>query len=136
QQFQGAGDAGRGGPLEGDGDRGGGVCDGSGQAADDGLAGDGAVFVVVAQVGVEAVGEPVLGVVREEPQDHLQAAAPGAQECHLGVGVDGAGGQFRGDLVAGRGGGGRCLAGAGDLLLQGGDGLVLGGRADGRVREQ
>ena len=42
-----------GGLLEGDGDRGGGAGDGAGQAADDGLAGDGAVFVVVAQVGVE-----------------------------------------------------------------------------------
>src|ERR1039458_8362136 len=50
EQFQGAGDAGRGGLLEGDGDRGGGEGDGSGQAADDGLAGDGAVFVVVTQV--------------------------------------------------------------------------------------
>src|ERR1035441_3286495 len=53
EQFQGAGDAGRGGLLEGDGDRGGGEGDGSGQAADDGLAGDGAVFVVVTQVVVE-----------------------------------------------------------------------------------
>src|ERR1035441_8694222 len=53
EQFQGAGDAGRGGALEGDGDCGGGVGDGAGQAADDGLAGDGAVFVVVAEVGVE-----------------------------------------------------------------------------------
>ena len=47
EQFQGAGDAGRGGLLEGDGDRGGGEGDGAGEAADDGLAGDGAVFVVV-----------------------------------------------------------------------------------------
>src|ERR1035441_4923499 len=53
EQFQGAGDAGRGGLLEGDGDRGGGEGDGAGQAADDGLAGDGAVFVVVTQVVVE-----------------------------------------------------------------------------------
>ena len=35
----------------------------AGQAADDGLAGDGAVFVVVAEVGVEVVRQPVLGVV-------------------------------------------------------------------------
>src|ERR1022692_4325853 len=48
-----AGHGGRGGLLEGDGDRGGGEGDGSGQAADDGLAGDGAVFVVVTQVVVE-----------------------------------------------------------------------------------
>ena len=53
QQGQGAGDAGGGGPFEADGDRGGGAGDGAGQAADDGFAGDGAVFVVVAQVGVE-----------------------------------------------------------------------------------
>ena len=53
EQFQGAGDAGRGGLLKGDGDRGGGEGDGACQAADDGLAGDGAVFVVVTQVGVE-----------------------------------------------------------------------------------
>ena len=36
-----------------DGDRGGGPGDGAGQAADDGLAGDGAVLVVVTEVGVE-----------------------------------------------------------------------------------
>src|SRR5713226_1092875 len=53
EQGQGAGDAGRAGRLQGDGDRGGGAGDGAGQAADDGLAGDGAVFVVVAQVDVE-----------------------------------------------------------------------------------
>ena len=55
EQGQGAGDAGCAGPLEGDGDRGGGAGDGAGEAADDGFAGDGAVFVVVAQVGVEVV---------------------------------------------------------------------------------
>jgi len=55
EQGQGAGDAGLGGLLEGDGDRFGGEGDGAGGAADDGLAGDGAVFVVVAQVGVELV---------------------------------------------------------------------------------
>src|SRR5271169_5087331 len=55
QQGQGAGDAGGAGLLEVDGDRGGGPGDGAGQAADDALAGDGAVFVIVAQVGVELV---------------------------------------------------------------------------------
>src|SRR5208337_1529219 len=97
QQVQGAGDAGGAGWLEGDGDRGGGPGDGAGQAADDGLAGDGAVLVVVAQVGVEVAREPVLGVVREEPQDHLQAAPAGAQQRGSRVRVDVAGGQFRGD---------------------------------------
>jgi hypothetical protein len=53
QQVQGAGDAGGAWLVEGDGDRGGGLGDGAGQAADDGLAGDGAVLVVVAEVGVE-----------------------------------------------------------------------------------
>ena len=55
EQGQGAGDAGGAGLLEVDGDRGGGPGDGAGQAADDALAGDGAVFVLVAQVGVELV---------------------------------------------------------------------------------
>ena len=63
----------------------------------------------------------MLGVVREQPQYHLQAAAPGAQQRGLGAGVDGVGGQFRGDCLAGRGGGGQFRAGAGDCLLQGGD---------------
>src|SRR6266496_6165502 len=53
EQGQGAGDAGGAGWFEADGDRGGGPGDGAGQAADDGFAGDGPVFVVVAQVGVE-----------------------------------------------------------------------------------
>ena len=53
EQGQGAGDAGGTGLFEPDGDGVGGSGDGAGQATDDGLAGDGAVFVVVAQVGVE-----------------------------------------------------------------------------------
>src|SRR5271166_3479487 len=53
EQRQGARDAGGAGLVELDGDRGGGPGDGAGQAADDGLAGDGAVFVVVTEVGVE-----------------------------------------------------------------------------------
>src|ERR1019366_48658 len=67
EQGEGAGDAAGAGLVELDGDRGGGPGDGAGQAADDGLAGDGPVLVVVAEVGVEVAGEPVLGVVREEP---------------------------------------------------------------------
>ena len=38
----------------------------------------------------------MLGVVGEEPQDHLQAAPPGVEQGDLGVGVDGAGGQLVG----------------------------------------
>src|SRR5271157_159700 len=53
ERRQGARDAGGAGLVELDGDRGGGPGDGAGQAADDGLAGDGAVFVVVTEVGVE-----------------------------------------------------------------------------------
>ena len=114
-----------------------GVGDGPGQAADDGLAGDGAVFVVIAQVGVEVARQPVLGVVREQPQHHLQAAAAGAQQRDLGFGVDDVGGQLGGDRVAGGRGGGQFLVRGGDLLLRGGDQPgVLGGRADGRVSEQ
>jgi len=56
----------------------GGEGDEAGGAADDGFAGDGAVLVVVAQVGVELVRQPVPGVVREQPQHHLQAAPPEA----------------------------------------------------------
>src|SRR5258708_26811815 len=78
EQPQGAGDGAGGGLVEGDGDGGGGVGDGSGEAADYGLAGDGAVFVVVAQVGVEVVRGPVLGVVGRGPPGHLQGAVAGA----------------------------------------------------------
>jgi hypothetical protein len=78
-----------------------------------------------------------LGVVREQPQHHLQAAAAGAQQRGLGVGVDEVGGQLGGDLIAGRGGGVEFLAGGGDFLLRGGDQPgVLGGRADRRVGQQ
>ena len=101
EHCEGAGDAGRAGPVEVDCDRCGCVGDGAGQAADDGFAGDRAVFVVVAQVAVELAGQPVLGVVREQPRDHLQAAAAGAQQRDLGVGVDVIGGQLRRDRVAG-----------------------------------
>ena len=41
-------------------------------------------LVVVAQVGVEVAGQPVLGVVREQPQHHLQAAAAGLQQRDFG----------------------------------------------------
>ena len=78
----------------------------------------------------------MLGVVGEEPQDHLQAAQAGAQQRGFRVGVDGARGELRGDGLAGRDGGGRRGAGAGDLILQGGDAGVLGGGGDGWVGEQ
>ena len=95
------------------------------------------VFVIIAQVGVEVVGQPVLGVVREQPQHHLQSAAAGAQQRDFGVGVDHIGGQLGGDRVAGRGGGVQGFAGGGDFLLRGRDQPgVLGGGRDGRVGEQ
>src|SRR5260221_14181317 len=72
EQPQGAADGAGGGLVEGDGDGGGGVGDGSGEAADYGLAGGGAGFVVVAQVGVGGGAEPVLGVMGEEARDHLR----------------------------------------------------------------
>ena len=78
----------------------------------------------------------MLGVVGEEPQDHLQAAPAGAQQRGFRVGVDVAGGQFRGDGLAGRDGGGRRGAGAGDVLLQARDAGVLGGGGKARVGEQ
>jgi hypothetical protein len=55
EEAQGPGDAGWVGLLEVDGDRVGGVGDDPGQAADDRLAGDRAVFVVVAQVGLPRI---------------------------------------------------------------------------------
>src|ERR1039457_4738113 len=137
EEPQGLGDGGGAGLVEGDGDRGCGAGDGSGEAADDGLAGDGAVFVVVAQVGVEVAGQPVLGVVREEPQDHLQGPAAGAQQGALGFGVDLVGGEPGGDLIEGGFCPGELVFGCGDFLLGGGDQpgvLVRGG--DGGVAEQ
>ena len=98
--------------------------------------GTASVFVVVAQVGVEAVGEPVLGVVREEPQHHLQAAAPGAQHRDPGVGIDLVGAQLDGGLVAGGGGVLEFLLRGGDRAVGGGDRLVLRGGGGVRVGEQ
>src|SRR5258706_8324632 len=134
EQPQGAADGAGGGLVEGDGDGGGGVGDGSGEAADYGLAGDGAVFVVVAQVGVEVVREPVLGVVGEEPQDHLQGAVAGAQDGALRVWVDLVGGEPGWGLVQGGFRPGELPFGCGDLLLGGGDQpgvLVWGGDGGG-----
>src|ERR1019366_7508445 len=60
----------------------------------------------------------------------------GAQQRGFRVRADVAGGQFRGDRLAGRDGGGRRVAGAGDAFLQARDAGVLGGRGQARVREQ
>ena len=83
------------------------------------------------------VRQPVLGVVRVQPQHHLQAAAARPLQRDLGCGIDDVGGQLGGDPVTGRLGGGQFLVRGGDLLLRGGDQPgVLGGRADGRISEQ
>lgn len=133
---QGSGDVGLVGSFEGDGDGGGGVGDGAGESSDDGFAGDGAVFVVVAQVGVQGVGEVVFGVGGQQPQGQLQAAAAGVQEGALGVGVQ----VVAGDLGAVgllRGGGiGQGLFGGLDGVVGGGQAGVLGGRVQGGVGEQ
>jgi hypothetical protein len=50
------------------------------------VAGDGAVFVVVAEVGVEVTGQLVLGVVCEQSQHHLKVVAAGAQQSDFGLG--------------------------------------------------
>ena len=79
----------------------------------------------------------MLGVVREQAEDHLQAAPPGAQQCHLRLRVDLVGGQFRRDRVAGLLRAVQLAAGGGDLALGGGDqpGVLDRGR-DRRVGEQ
>jgi hypothetical protein len=75
--------------------------------------------------------------VREQPQDHLQAAPACAQQRHLRLRVYLVGGQFRRDRVPGLLRLGELAAGGGDLALGGGDQLrVLGGGRDGRVGEQ
>ena len=72
----------------------------------------------------------------QQPQDYLQAAPAGAQQRGSRVRVDAAGGQFRGDRLAGRDGGGRRGAGPGDVLLEARDAVVLGRGAETRVLEQ
>ena len=63
QQPQRPGDLGRGGGVECDGDRLGGVGDLSAEVEQ--VAQGGAVFVVVGQVGVEPAGQPLFGVERQ-----------------------------------------------------------------------
>ena len=65
EQVQGAGDAWGVGLVEGDGDALGCVVDVA--AVVEQVAGDGAVFVGVGQVGVQVFGEPGFGVEREQP---------------------------------------------------------------------
>src|SRR6266567_4362951 len=130
EQGEGAGDAGRGGRVEGDGDHAGRAGDGAAEVEQ--VAGDGPVFVVVAQVVVEPVAEPVLGGGGEQPQHHLQGPAPGAQDGLLRAGGDLAGGQLGGDPLERRLRCGDGLPGLGDLLLGGRDGRVL--RGGGKVR--
>ena len=80
--------------------------------------------------------EPVLGVVREQAEHHLQAAPPCAQHGGAGIRVDLVGGQLGRDLLAGGGGiPGFLLRGA-DRAAGGGDRLVLGGGGGVRVGEQ
>ena len=79
----------------------------------------------------------MFGVVREQPEHHLQAAPPGAQQRDLGLWVDLVGGQLRRDRVAGLLRRGEPAAGGGDLAFGGGDQLVVLDRGGyGRVGEQ
>ena len=77
----------------------------------------------------------MLGVVGEQAQHHLQAAAAGAQQRDLGVRVDLVRGQFRGDRVAGGFGFGQGLLRPGDLLPGGGISRAFLVAGDGRVGE-
>jgi hypothetical protein len=87
EQGQGAGDAGAARLVEGDGDLAGGVSYDVGQAPDDGLPGDGAVLVVVLQVGVQVSGEPVLGVVREQAAASSLIICPARISREAGAGL-------------------------------------------------
>src|SRR5205823_6163647 len=85
QQPERPSDLGCGGWVERHGDRLGGVGDVSAEVEQ--VAQGGAVLVVVGEVGVEPVGQPVFGVERQQPQHHLQAAPLGAQDGPLGLRV-------------------------------------------------
>src|SRR6266704_1800155 len=123
EQAQGAGDPGRGGRVEGDGDGAGRAGDGAAEVQQ--VAGDGPVLVRVAQVVVELVTEPVLGGGGEQPQHHLQGPAPGGQDRFLRAGGDLVCRELGGDALERGPGRGDGFGGPGDLLLGGGDGLVL-----------
>ena len=122
------------GRVEGHGDRAGRAGDGAAEVEQ--VAGDGPVLVGVAQVVVELVAEPVLGGGGEQPQHHLQGAAPGGQDGFLRAGGDLAGGQLGGDGLERRLRGGDGVAGLGDLVLGGRDGRVLRGGGQLRAGEQ
>jgi hypothetical protein len=114
---EGSGEAWCGGWVEFDVDGGGVVGDGAGEVEE--VAGGGAVFVGVLEVGVEVVGEPVFGVGGEQAEDHLQAAAVGVVHGSFGVGVDEVCGEFGGDGLEGGFGGGDVLVQFVDLVLGG-----------------
>src|SRR5271157_899077 len=136
QAGQGAGDPWLAGPVQGDGDGVGGVGDDAAEAAQDGFAGDGPVFVVVVQVDVEVVGEVLFGVGGQQPQDQLQEPAAGAQQGPLRAGAQLVAGDLGGHGLQGRGRGGQVTLAGGDLLVGGGDQpRVLVGRGDGGVGE-
>jgi hypothetical protein len=81
-------------------------------------------------------GEPVLGVVGEQPQDHLQATAPGAERGGAGFGVDLVRGQLRRDAVPGVESVLQFAARGADHALGRGDCGVLGCDGGVRVGEQ
>src|ERR1019366_2461836 len=133
---EGAGDPGLAGLVEGDGDGLRHVGDGAAEPAQDGFPGDRAVFVVVVQVDAEMVGEVLLGVGGEQPQDQLEEPAPGAQDGPLRAGVQVVAGDLRAEGLAAGGRGGEVTLAGGDLLVCGGDqGGVLGLCGDGGVGE-
>ena len=83
EQGEGPCEAGFGGGLEGDGDRGWGEGDGSGEAANDGCPGGGAVFVVVAQWTPTGFVDTIRSgtMVYEE----RTGSGTGSQEVHPGI---------------------------------------------------
>src|ERR1039457_6820099 len=134
---EGAGDGGLAGPVQRHGDVLGRVGDGSGESADDRLAGDSPVLVVVLEVGVEVPGEVVLGVGGQQAQGQLQAASVDVQDRAGRGRVDVAGGQLGAVLFAFGLGCFQSLPAGSDLLLGAGDQhAVLGGCGDGAVGQQ
>src|SRR6266568_7054245 len=136
EQGEGAGDPWRCGWVEGDGDGAGRAGDGAAEVEQ--VAGDGPVFVVVAQVVVEAVAEPVPGGGGEQPQDCLQGAAPGAQDGFLRAGGELVCRELGGDRLERGGGRGDGAGGPGDLFLGGRRVLDIegGGKARAGDRER
>lgn len=134
--LEGSGDAGGVGGPEGDGDGAGGVGDGAGLVEE--VAGDGPVFVGVGEVGVEGSGQVELGVVGEEPADHLQRSPVGARGGSDGVGVDVVRGDLGEDRFESGAGGGQVGSGGveagsegGQVAVGGGEVVASGGRRGG-----